>query len=53
MFIRELKANFKNFCLWAVITMIVYLLIFLVYPSIIDDMDVNSLNDMIKMFPED
>lgn len=53
MFIRELKANFKNFCLWAVITMIVYLLIFLVYPSIINDMDVNSLNDMIKMFPED
>ena len=53
MFRRELKVNFKNFCLWAVITMFVYLLIFLVYPSIIEGMEVDSLNDMIKMFPED
>lgn len=53
MFRRELKVNFKNFCLWAIITMFVYLLIFLVYPSIIEGMEVDSLNEMIKMFPED
>ena len=53
MFKRELSANFRGFCMWAVITMLLFLLIFLVYPSILEGLDTNTLDEMIKMFPED
>ena len=50
---RELKVNFKSFFIWSVITMGLFLIVFLVYPSIINGPEVESLNEMMKAFPEE
>ena len=53
MFKRELKVNFKGLCIWTSLTIILFLVVFLVYPSIINGSEVESLNEMMKVFPED
>lgn len=53
MFKRELKVNLKSFCLWTIITMLLFLVVFLVYPSIINGPEAESLNEMMKVFPEE
>ena len=53
MFKRELKANFKGFLIWAAILIVLFLAVFLVYPSLVSEENADSLNDMMKMFPED
>ena len=53
MFKRELKANFKGLCIWLFITMIFFLIAFLIYPSIMNGPEVESLNEMMKTFPEE
>lgn len=53
MFKRELKVNFKSFLIWAMVTVILYLVIFLVYPSVINGPEKANINDMMKLFPED
>lgn len=50
---RELKVNFKSFCIWLAVTIILFLVVFLVYPSIINGEEVESLNEMMKVFPEE
>ena len=53
MFKRELKVNFKSFCVWALVSMALYLIVFLIYPSIVNGPEVESLNEMLKAFPEE
>ena len=53
MFSRELKINLKNFCIWSLVTVLLFGVVFLVYPSIINGPEVESLNEMMKAFPED
>lgn len=53
MFKRELKVNFKSFLIWTLIIIAFYSVVFLVYPSIINGEEVESLNEMMKAFPED
>ncbi|MDD6879433.1 MAG: ABC transporter permease subunit [bacterium] len=53
MFRRELKINFKSFCIWTFITISLYFVVFLVYPSISNGTEIESLNQMMKIFPED
>lgn len=53
MFSREFKINFKSFCIWCIVTMLLFLVVFLVYPSILNGPEVESLNEMMKAFPED
>lgn len=53
MFNRELKINFKSFCIWLIITIIFFLVVFLVYPSIVNSSEIESLNDMMNIFPEE
>lgn len=48
---RELKVNLKSFILWSVILMSVYLLIFLVYPTIASSDTMTELDSMLEMFP--
>lgn len=48
---RELKVNLKAFLLWTGILMSIYLLIFLVYPSIIASDEMANIDDMLQMFP--
>lgn len=48
---RELKVNLKPFLLWSVALMSIYLLIYLVYPSIIASDQMGKLDEMLQMFP--
>lgn len=48
---RELKVNLKPFLLWSGALMSIYLLIYLVYPSIIASEQMANIDEMIQMFP--
>ena len=53
MFKRELKINLKSFIIWTSILIGLFLVVFLMYPSIITSESMNSLDEMMKMFPEE
>lgn len=53
MFRREMKINFKSFLIWTLILIGLFLIVFLIYPSIITDQNIEMMNEMMKMFPED
>ena len=50
---KEFKDNFKSFIIWTSILIVIFLIVFLVYPYIITDETVNSLDEMMKVFPEE
>ena len=53
MFKREMKTNLKSFIIWALILLGLFLLVFLVYPSISSSDNIKYLNDAMEMFPEE
>ena len=53
MFKRELKVNLKNFIIWTSLLLVLFLIVFLIYPSIIENSDMTNMNEMMSMFPED
>ena len=48
---REFKTNLKSFILWTSILIGIFLVVFLVYPFIITDDTVKTLDEMMKVFP--
>lgn len=48
---REFKINFKSFLIWSLILIIMFLVVFLIYPYIITDDTVKSLDEMMEVFP--
>ena len=50
---RELKVNLKSFLIWTSILIVMFLVVFLVYPYIITDDSLNSLDKMMKVFPKE
>lgn len=50
---RELKINFKSFIIWISVLILLFLTIFLIYPSIIASENIQMMNEMIKIFPEE
>ena len=50
---RELKVNFKSFLIWTGILIVLFLAVFLVYPSIMSSENVELMNEMMKVFPEE
>ena len=50
---REFKINLKNFIIWLSILIIMFLVVFLVYPYIITDETVKDMDELMKVFPED
>ena len=50
---REMKINLKSFIIWTSILIIMFLVVFLMYPSIINDSNIETMNEMMKMFPEE
>jgi ABC-2 type transport system permease protein len=48
---REFKVNFKNFIIWLSILLIIFLIVFLIYPYIITDDTVKNLDEMMNVFP--
>ena len=50
---RELKINFKSFSIWTSILIGLFLIVFLVYPSIVNSENMEMMDGMMKMFPEE
>lgn len=50
---RELKVNFKSFLIWMCVLIALFLMVFLMYPSIMNSDNVKMLNEMLKIFPEE
>ena len=48
---REFKVNLKSFIIWTSILLIMFLVVFMVYPYIITDDTVKNIDEMMKMFP--
>ena len=53
MFKREMKVNFKNFVIWTSILIVLFLVVFLVYPSIVTSDNIKAMDEMIKVFPDE
>lgn len=51
MFSREMKINLKSFIIWTSILIGLFLVVFLVYPSIINGDNAKMMNEMMEMFP--
>ena len=50
MFKREMKINFKSFLIWTLILIILFLVVFLMYPSIMNSENIQMMNEMLKVF---
>ena len=50
---RELKVNFKSFLIWTLVTLVIFLIVFLIYPSIVSSNNLESIDEMMKIFPEE
>ena len=53
MFKREMKINFKNFIIWTALLIGLFLIVFLVYPSIIEEGNMDMIDEMMKLFPQE
>ena len=53
MFKRELKINLKDFIIWTSIIIAIFLVVFLVYPSIINSDNMKNVDEMREMFPDE
>lgn len=48
---RELKINFKSFIIWTLVLLILFLVVYLMYPYIIASDNIKMMDEMMKMFP--
>lgn len=53
MFKREMKINLKSFVIWTFILIGLFLVVFLVYPSIVNSENMQMMDEMMKIFPEE
>ncbi len=53
MFKREMKINLKSFIIWTSILIGLFLVVFLVYPSIVNSENMEMMDEMMKIFPEE
>ena len=53
MFKREMKVNFKSFIIWTLILIILFLIVFVMYPSIIKTGNIDKIDEMMKLFPDE
>ena len=49
---RELKVNFKSFIIWTIIICVIYFLILMVYPFLVEENNLAQLDQMMAMFPD-
>ena len=50
---REFKVNLKSFVIWLSILIIMFLFVYLIYPYIITDETMKSMDELMKVFPEE
>jgi len=48
---RELKVNLKSFIIWSLILLIIFLVVYLIYPYFITNASMKDLDEMMKTFP--
>lgn len=48
---RELKINFKNFLIWSAVLNILFLIVFLIYPSLFSAESSYRIDELMKIFP--
>lgn len=53
MYKREIKVNLKSFIIWLSILLGIFLMVYLMYPSIIKSDSIKMIDEMIKIFPEE
>lgn len=50
---RELRVNLKSFIIWTSILLGMFLVVYLMYPSIVSSGNIDMINEMMEMFPEE
>ena len=50
---KELKNNLGSFIIWTSILLVLFLIVFLVYPSIVNSGNMSLMDEMLNIFPED
>ena len=50
---REFKVNLKSFIIWLSILLVMFLFVYLIYPYIITDETMKSMDELMKVFPEE
>ena len=50
---REFKVNFKSFIIWLSILLIMFLVVYLIYPYIITDETIKSMDELMKVLPSE
>lgn len=53
MFKREMKINLKSFIIWTSIIIGMFLVVFLIYPSIVNNDTMKEMDELMKIFPEE
>ena len=53
MFKREMKVSFKGFIIWLLVLLLIFAVVFLVYPSIISSDNIKMMDEMMEMFPKE
>lgn len=48
---RELKVNLKSFLIWTILVIVLYLLVFAIYPSISSNENIKMIDQMVEIFP--
>lgn len=48
---REFKVNLKSFIIWLSVLLIMFLVVYLIYPYIITDETMKSMDELMKVFP--
>ena len=50
---REFRVNFKSFLIWLLILIIMFLVVYSIYPYIITDETMKSMDELMKVFPKE
>ena len=50
---RELKINLKPFIIWTITLIAIFLIVYLMYPSIMNSDNAKMIDEMMKLFPEE
>lgn len=53
MFKREFKINFKSLILWSVILLAIYILVFAIYPSLMNEESKQGIEKLMKTMPQE
>ena len=50
---REFKVNLKSFLIWTGVLILLFVVVYAMYPSIVKSDNVQMMDEMLKMFPEE